>query len=418
MNFPILSAIIFYPTVGTPFVDHHAVFFSMLSLFCFILGVKTNKNIFWFLIPIFLILGFFSKQTPTSYIAILIAVLGLYNYIINKNHKAIVMGAFSIFISSTIILSLFYLNEISITNFYQQYIQFTSSLGQERIASGEFLHPVSFSRYVVKFKYIHLSYIPLLIIFFRSVLNIKFFYKHEDFLIALTLIFSAYCFIIHQLLTLNAKYIYFIIPILGAFSHIYIEKYTFKNKIYFKYLLIIIVLVSSLYYFYKYVHQRGFLVLGDHFDQRKIYKTNILDKTGKSFNWITPSPYGYDSDQEVQDLMLAVKEIKSFEKNSSEKYLLITDYQFIIYKFDLNNAISINKLYGGGISYPSFKNKNFENYKFFFINRMKENNIKKIYFITPSWFNEHNYALKGILKDDCMKKINKSTLILYKVEKC
>ena len=154
----------------------------MLALFCFILSVKTNKSIYWFFIPIFLILGFFSKQTPTLYIAILIAVLGLYNYLINKNHKVIFIGVFSIFISSTIIIYLFYLNEISITNFYQQYIQFASSVGQERIASGEFINPISFSRYIVKFKYIHLSYIPLLLIFFKNVLNIKFFYKHEDFL--------------------------------------------------------------------------------------------------------------------------------------------------------------------------------------------------------------------------------------------
>ena len=416
--YSILSAIIFYPTVGTPFVDHHAVFFSMLALFCFILSVKTNKSIYWFFIPIFLILGFFSKQTPTSYIAILIAVLGLYNYLINKNHKVIFIGVFSIFISFTIIIYLFYLNEISITNFYQQYIQFASSVGQERIASGEFINPISFSRYIVKFKYIHLSYIPLLLIFFKNVLNIKFFYKHEDFLIALTLIFSAYCFIIHQLLTLNSKYIYFLIPLLGAFSHIYIEKYKFKNKIYFKYLLMAIVLVSSFYYFYKYVHQRGFILAGLHLDQKKIYKTDILDKKGKSFNWITPSPYGYDTDQEIKDLISSVKKIKSFEKNSSEKYLLITDYQFIIYKFGLSNAISINKLYGEGISYPSIKNKNFENYKFFFNNRMEENNIKKIYFITPSWFNEHNYALNGILNDSCIKKIKESTLIFYKVHKC
>ena len=49
---------------------------------------------------------------------------------------------------------------------------------------------------------------------------------------------------------------------------------------------------------------------------------------------------------------------------------------------------------------------------------MKENNIKKIYFITPSWFNEHNYVLDGILNDSCMKKIKESTLIFYKVQKC
>ena len=67
-------------------------------------------------------------------------------------------------------------------------------------------------------------------------------------------------------------------------------------------------------------------------------------------------------------------------------------------------------------------NKDFDqfcwNYNFFFNNRMEENNIKKIYFITPSWFNEHNYVLDGILNDSCMKKIKESTLIFYKVQKC
>ena len=42
-----------------------------------------------------------------------------------------------------------------------------------------------------------------------------------------------------------------------------------------------IVLVSSFYYFYKYVHQRGFLLMGEHLDRKKIYKTDILDKKGR-----------------------------------------------------------------------------------------------------------------------------------------
>ena len=67
---------------------------------------------------------------------------------------------------------------------------------------------------------------------------------------------------------------------------------------------------------------------------------------------------------------------------------------------------------------PRSKIKTLKIINFFFNNRMEENNIKKIYFITPSWFNEHNYALNGILDDSCMEKIKESTLIFYKVQKC
>ena len=49
-------------------MDHHAVIFSLASLIVLILGLKENNNLFWFFIPIFLGLAFFSKQVPASFL--------------------------------------------------------------------------------------------------------------------------------------------------------------------------------------------------------------------------------------------------------------------------------------------------------------------------------------------------------------
>ena len=101
-----------------------------------------------------------------------------------------------------------------------------------------------------------------------------------------------------------------------------------------------------------------------------------------------------------------------------KKYLLITDYQFIFHKYDLTNAITINKLYGSGISYPGNDNKYFESYKDFFIKKLKKYNISNIYFIIPSFINEQDKSLKGILSKDCTKVSKKLNLIEVNIDDC
>ena len=81
--YTILLSILFFPTVGTPNPDHHSLTFALLGLFSFVLAIKTKKEVYWFAIPFFLILGFFSKQTPVSYVAILITFFTTYYFILN-----------------------------------------------------------------------------------------------------------------------------------------------------------------------------------------------------------------------------------------------------------------------------------------------------------------------------------------------
>ena len=81
-----------YPSAGTPYVDQHSAILSIICIYVFILGVKTDFKIYWFLLPIVLGISFLSKQTPTAYIFIIICVLSLIYFITYFNLANLLIG--------------------------------------------------------------------------------------------------------------------------------------------------------------------------------------------------------------------------------------------------------------------------------------------------------------------------------------
>ena len=65
--YAIQISILFYPVVGTPFVDHHSTFFLILAFYSFIFAINNSNYNFFYLIPFFFLLSFLSKQTPAVY---------------------------------------------------------------------------------------------------------------------------------------------------------------------------------------------------------------------------------------------------------------------------------------------------------------------------------------------------------------
>ena len=59
--YSISIAILGYPSVGTPFMDHHATIFSLLSLMTLILALKKDYYYYWFSLPLLLGFSFFSN---------------------------------------------------------------------------------------------------------------------------------------------------------------------------------------------------------------------------------------------------------------------------------------------------------------------------------------------------------------------
>ena len=104
------------------------------------------------------------------------------------------------------------------------------SLGDVRIQN--FLFPLEFKRIFLRFKLIHISQFILIIVIFRSLYKDFNYIKKGDFFILTSLILTSFAFIMHQLLTLNQIFIFFLIPILLGFSHIYLDKNFKFKKIY------------------------------------------------------------------------------------------------------------------------------------------------------------------------------------------
>ena len=83
--FCLCISILAYPNSGTPFVDHHSAYLSLIGIYLFCFSILKNRMSYWFLIPIVISFSFFSKQIPASFIAIaLIFSLFIIFYLIKR----------------------------------------------------------------------------------------------------------------------------------------------------------------------------------------------------------------------------------------------------------------------------------------------------------------------------------------------
>ncbi len=410
-------ALIFYTQVGTPFVDHHSSIFTISAMLSFILALKLKKEIYWFLIPFFLILGFLSKQTPAAYMAILLAVLIFYYIAVEKYYrKFITLSFYSIFLIIFVALT-FFLLKIEFSDFYHQYIIFASSVGEARVNSDSFLTPVNFSRYFLKFKWLHLSYFALMVILFKLIYSNKLFWKSKDFITILLLVFSVYIFIIHQLLTLNVKFVYFLIPVICGFSHAYLNIFDFRGAKRLKILNLFILLVSATYYYSSYVTKQKFVLFCHDNLKAEMVKTDIIDNKSV-FKWV--SCLDESPKDEIKNISKIINYLNT-SIDSSQKYILITDYQFINTKLLSDNHFQINKWYHPGVSYPLSDNKKYDYFKNYFLKKIKLNNINQMIFTYPSQFKNENLQFFEKMFANCIskkKELLNGNIISLNIEKC
>ena len=220
----------------------------------------------------------------------------------------------SSFLILFVVIIFFKINNIDFNDFYNQYVVFASSVGRERL-NAEFLVPIEFSRYVLRFKLLHLSQIILIVTLIKNLNNNKNFVTKDDFIILSILISLVFILIIHQLLTLNVKFIFCVIPIFVGFSHIYYLKY-FHHKKKFEFLILFFALAFTLYYFVDYVNARKFVVSEKLYNFEKAIKANQLGEGFKNFYWITH--LNHSPTDEINDLIEVVNIIKG-DKNLAEK---------------------------------------------------------------------------------------------------
>tara|TARA_Y100000590_G_scaffold293875_1_gene331006 strand:+ start:5871 stop:7442 length:1572 start_codon:yes stop_codon:yes gene_type:complete len=399
-------AILAYPPAGTPFIDTHAIIFSVFSLYSFSLAVLLKKNLFWFLTPVFLIFSFFSKQIPSPYLTLVFIVITIFSFFFtnNINKKNLIYLFLGIIFTSLLIFSIFLINQIPIQNFLIQYIYYPFSLGSERISELN----LDFNNLVSQFKFIYFALIPLIIATFFLFKNDKNLKENKQFIISLIFLISVLIFIYFQLLTKNQIFIFFLIPISAAYSHAYIIKYF--NKKYLIYFILLIFIFSTTKYHVRFNHHKKFMELAN-VDFNLAENASKIDMKLRGLKWITP----YYPEKPLYEINLLIDTKKFLSKINKEK-IIITDYQFFSSLLD-NKLASPNKWYDN-LSIPKKESKYYKIHKDFFLKKIKINKIKYMYFIgaekhTMNFFDELSFKNKCIIS----KNINE-LLIEFNLNEC
>mgnify|MGYP006123378757 FL=1 len=409
--YSILVSILAYPSAGTPYVDHQSTFTSIIAVYFFILALKTNLKIYWLLIPIILGISFLTKQTPTAHFVLIIGFLSLVHFFFNFNIKKIIFFAIGIFFFIFVFFIVILFAKIPITSFLNQYIFFPMTLGESRL---EFLLPLEFNRIILRFKLIHLSSIVLLIVLIKKTTQDYRYLKSNDCLIIITLISSALALIAHQLMTINGMFIFFLIPLLCGFSHIYYQKHL-NDKKYILYFLVFLSIASTLHYANKYIDKREFMDLGN-VNIEKGIDAKIFDKKLNGLKWITPTNPN-NPKKEISNLL----EVIDIIKKDSRFKMLVTDYQFISVILSINDN-SVNKYWYKRHVYPGIENKYFQIYKKFFIKKLREEKIQVVYVIKPL-HQDANFGrklfLNSILESTCIIKSSVTEILdVYELKNC
>ena len=401
--YSLLTVILAYPSAGTPYVDHHATILSIISILIFIVSIKKINTNLWYLLPILFFCSFFTKQSPTAYIFLIIGIFYIIFFIKNFFLKKTIF----LFLETLIILSLvyliFYFYGIQFIDFYSQYIDYPLSIGENRFEN--FLFPFDFKRIFLKHKWLHISLIPLYVQLIKLIIKKNFISDNRTIYFG-SLILSSYAFISHQLMTINGNFIFFLIPIYAGFSHSFLKIKNLKKDT----LIIIITILVSFYYFNKYIVSRDFMDLTKEDIKFKI-DASLVDKKLYPLKWITINNKT-NPKKEIKDLQEVIEIIKNEKKNKS----IITDYQFISVILGINDN-SPSKYWYYYHVYPTKDHRLFDYYKEFFLKRLKEKNVKKIFVVKPLAGDDE--VVETIFQDACFSKEKKTEILdIYDISKC
>ena len=417
--YAISVSILCYPVVGTPFAYHHAYVFSILTLFLFCIAVKEKNKIFWFFLPVLMILSFLFMQTPSTYINIVVILCLPLFFWLDLKKDSIYFFITGMFLSLFLLTAYFILFEIPLMNFIEQYLLFPLSMGSNRIIGGDgsfvtLQSKFTFRGIVGHFKFIHIMITIILIsIYFKNKKKESNFFDKE-LIIFLAILISSYLYIFNQLVTANQTYIFSLIPITACFAHLGIKRYLNNNQ-FINFFVITIVIFSTVKYFNVYVEKRKFIDLQS-VNLNKAIEANIIDKKLANLRWIS----SYYPDQPLNEISVIEKAVKTIKEDNRKK-MIISDYQLFSVLLDenLNNP---NRWYtNDGNSYP-LKDHKFARYYSIFLNTKIKNDATEVIYIVDS-----NPAgeikidnFKIFLPDICFesKDIIKEVFSMHKIIKC
>ena len=359
-----------YTVSGTPFVDHHAIFFALISNILIIRAINLKKNYLWFFAILFFFLSFLTKQVPASYIILTQAfLLGVFILKEKKFDQLKYIFLSSVILVLLLLIFLFFLN-IQFKDFFIQYIVYPLSIGSGRINNLNLNLNTFFNNY----KFILLPlFLTLMLKVYRYRYQ-KLNFLNKDFYVFLLISFFVFSSIFHQVMTKNQIYIYFFVPIFcGIFlSELKITNYKYKNL--FTIISIIFLILVTLKYHVRYNENRKFHEL-EKANLAEASEAKKIDKSLQGLKWMNPL-YENSPDEEI----LKIKKGKKILENINDEIMVITHYLFLdsITKKNLNYPA--RTFTSDGISLPVKGSKYFKKYQNFLLGKIKKKNIKKIYF--------------------------------------
>ena len=201
--------------------------------------------------------------------------------------------------------------------------------------------------------------------------------------------------IFHQLLTKNQTFIFFLIPILTAFSHISLKNIKFKSKGIIYSVVILICLFATFKYHLRFNENRKFHELSN-VNFKLSTSANKIHKKLSGLNWITP-----EFKNKPQEEINFVNQIQTYLKADNRNKMLLTNYSFF-------SAILEQKLFSpsfaytdDGTTHPLKGNKYISKYKKLMISMIKKNKIQVVY-IAGTLEDRHLY---DYIDNDCFKEL-------------
>lgn len=134
--YSLCSAVVFYPPFGMPYMDQHAIFFSLLAVTSLLSATRTTgykQTLVWLTIPSILMLAVLSKQTPSLYMLPVSVIL--FPVLVPKSQwqAAILKLAIGLIISALIPFTLFDWAQIDHKEAWNYFWQQPSQIGASRL---------------------------------------------------------------------------------------------------------------------------------------------------------------------------------------------------------------------------------------------------------------------------------------------
>ena len=405
-------ATLLYPVSGTPFAYLHAYIFSILAVMIFFLLNNSKKRKFLIFIPLIFFLAFFSMQTPTIYIGLVLLLFIFYLIILKKEYfliKTVIIGGS---LSILLVIGYLFLTDTTFNDFFYQYFLFPISIADGRMASElnayvRLSDQLNFKRIFGDFKFIHIFLIPLIYLVIRDIKRNK---TNDLNLKIIVFVLCSIFLIYNQLLQANQVYIFSLIPILASLFHAYVYK-NYKKNYLISLLLILIISFVSFKYHLRFNVDRKFIDI-ENVNKSIGFDAKTLHPKFEGLHWVT----FLENSQEDKVLLQKAFEILNKENESS---YIITHYHFFSTILEKEFYI-LNRWYlWDNNSHPTENHKYFEYYKKFANNDFEKNKIKNIYLINEK--NEINFNnIKNYFDNKCFKeeKMLNGRLIKLSLKNC